>query len=203
MRTPALRKLAKELSGTSAFSADEFMRELPHQFFEENNLHILLLSSIKDYEECIIQMERFLPFIDNWATCDIGLPAALAKSPDRLLPKVESWLQSDKPYTVRFAVGALLTTYMGENFRPEYLALVASVSSSEYYVNMMRAWYFATALAKHWDAALPFIAKSRLDTWTYNKAIQKAIESARISPDCKAYLKTLKKSAKADAGATL
>ena len=197
VRMPALRRLARELAklpreGSSAFSMDEFMRETPHQFFEENSLHILLLSSIKDYGECLIATERFLPFIDNWATCDLGLPAPLAKDPMRLLPNVQSWLKSDAPYTVRFAVGALLTAYMGENFRPEYPALVAAVSSPDYYVNMMRAWYFATALAKHWEAALPYIEERRLDEWTRNKAIQKSVESARIPKEKKERLKALK-----------
>ena len=192
VRVPALRKLAKELGRASAFSLDEFMSDLPHQFFEENNLHIILLSSIKDYNECLKQTELFLPFIDNWATCDFGLPAPLAKQPDRLLPNVQNWLQSDEPYTVRFAVGALLAAYMGEQFKSEYPALVAAVTSTEYYVNMMRAWYFATALAKHWDAALPYIEERRLDAWTHNKAIQKSLESARIPQEKKERLKALK-----------
>ncbi len=192
VRMPALRRLAKALCGESAFLLAEFMQELPHQFFEENNLHILLLSSIKCYDECLTQTERFLPFIDNWATCDLGLPAPLAKSPQQLLPNIKCWLKRDEPYTVRFAVGALLRAYMGENFRTEYLELVSSIQSAEYYVNMMRAWYFAEALARHWDAALPYIEEYRLDMWTHNKAIQKAAESARIPQEKKERLKALK-----------
>ena len=200
VRMPALRRLAKELISLprdaprdpAAFSVGEFIQSLPHQFFEENNLHLLLLSSIKDYDECLIQTERLLPFIDNWATCDLGLPAPLAKSPERLLPNVKRWLKSDATYTLRFAVGALLAAYMDGAFRPEYLDLVAAVSSSEYYVNMTRAWYFATALAKHWDAAYPYIEAGRLDAWTLNKTIQKAAESARIPREKKERLKALK-----------
>ena len=197
VRMPALRRLARELAmlpreGASAFSMDEFASDLPHQFFEENSLHLLLLGSIKDYGECLKQTERFLPFIDNWATCDIGLPKPLAKDPQRLLPNVQGWLKSDEPYTVRFAVGALLAAYMGENFRPEYPALVAAIQSSEYYVNMMRAWYFAAALAKRWDEALPYIEEGRLDEWTRGKAIQKALGSARIPLERKERLRALK-----------
>ena len=197
VRMPALRRLARELAslsreGASAFSMDEFMQDVPHRFFEENSLHLLLLSSIKDYGECLAQTERFLPYIDNWATCDLGLPKPLAKSPERLLPNVKLWLKRDEPYAARFAVGALLTAYMGENFKSEYLALAAAVSSSDYYVNMMRAWYFAEALARHWDEALPYIEERRLDAWTHNKAIQKARESARIPHERKERLKALK-----------
>ena len=197
VRMPALRRLAKELStlsqgGSSAFLTDEFMQDVPHQFFEENSLHLILLSSINDFDECLKQTQLFLPFIDNWATCDIGLPAPLAKNAERLLPNVQSWLKGDEPYTVRFAVGALLTAYMGENFRPEYPELVAAASSPDYYVNMMRAWYFATALAKRWETALPYIEERRLDEWTHNKAIQKAIESARIPLERKKLLKELR-----------
>lgn len=200
VRSPALRRLAKELAalerdspcGESPFSAAEFMECLPHKFLEENSLHLLLLGSIKGYGECLARTERFLPFIDNWATCDLGLPAPLAKDTERLWPEIARWLKSDGPYVLRFAIGALLSAYMGESFRPECLSLVANLASSHYYVNMMRAWYFAEALARRWDAALPYIEARRLDAWTHNKAIQKATESARIPQERKERLKALK-----------
>lgn len=190
VRTPALRNLAKELWGTP--EARDFLAELPHRYYEENNLHAFLIEHIRDYEKCMAETERFLPYIDNWATCDGFSPKVFKKHLPELLVKIHLWLQSEHTYTVRFAMGMLMRHYLDEHFSPEYPELVASVQSEEYYIRMMQAWYFATALAKQPDAILPYFSEGRLEPWTHNKAIQKAIESYRITPEQKAYLKTLK-----------
>lgn len=190
VRTPEMRKLAKEFSKTP--EAMEFLRILPHKYYEENNLHGFLIESIKDYNQTIAAIDAFLPYVDNWATCDLMSPKIFKKHLPELYEKIRTWLKSGQPYTVRFGIGMLMSFYLDENFRPEMLDLVASVKSEEYYVNMMIAWYFATALAKQYAAALPYIRQRRLGRWTHNKAIQKAIESYRISDDVKATLRTLK-----------
>lgn len=190
VRTPELRKLAKELAKEG--QAGEFLAELPHTYFDENQLHAFLVSEEKDFERCILETERFLPYVDNWATCDQMSPKVFKKHHQELLPYIETWIASDKTYTVRFAVGMLMEHFLEENFDLRYPELIASVRSEEYYINMMIAWYFATALAKQYEQILPFIEKRRLAPWTHNKAIQKAIESRRISPEQKAYLKSLK-----------
>ncbi|MCI8645617.1 MAG: DNA alkylation repair protein [Firmicutes bacterium] len=190
VRTPELRKLAKELAKEG--QAGEFLAELPHTYFDENQLHAFLVSEEKDFERCILEAERFLPYVDNWATCDQMSPKVFKKHHQELLPYIETWIASDKTYTVRFAVGMLMEHFLEENFDLRYPELIASVRSEEYYINMMIAWYFATALAKQYEQILPFIEKRRLAPWTHNKAIQKAIESRRISPEQKAYLKSLK-----------
>jgi len=190
VRTPNLRKLAKELSGTP--EAAEFFKTLPHRYHEENTLHGLLIESIKDCGRAIEALDTFLPYVDNWATCDIISPKAFKKRPPELFEKIREWISSDKTYTVRFGIGMLLGFYLDEHFNPEYLQLVADVKSDEYYVNMMRAWYFATALSKQWESAVPYIEQRKLDTWTHSKTIQKAIESHRIIDEQKAYLRTLK-----------
>lgn len=190
VRTPEMRKLAKEFSKTP--EAMEFLRILPHKYYEENNLHGFLIETIKDYNQTIAAIDAFLPYVDNWATCDLMSPKIFKKHLPELYEKIRTWLKSGQPYTVRFGIGMLMSFYLDENFRPEMLDLVASVKSEEYYVNMMIAWYFATALAKQYAAALPYIRQRRLDRWTHNKAIQKAIESYRISDDVKATLRTLK-----------
>ena len=190
VRTPALRALAKELRGTEA--AERFLSELPHQYFDENQLHAFLLEGIKDYDECPRQVEHFLPFVDNWATCDQLSPKVFKKHKGELIEKIRAWLASGETYTLRFGMGMLMTHYLDEDFDPEYPALVAGVQSEEYYIRMMQAWYFATALAKQYEAALPYIEERRLETWTHNKAIQKAIESRRVSDERKAYLRSLK-----------
>ncbi len=192
VRTPALRKLAKELLKNEPDTVKAFMTDLPHTYYEENNLHGFLIEGIKDYEECIKALDIFLPYVDNWATCDCTVPKVLAKHTDELLTQILSWLKSDHTYTVRFCIGLLMRFYLDEYFKEEYPALVAGVSSKEYYINMMRAWYFATALAKQYEATLPWLEEKRLDTWTHNKTIQKAVESYRITPEQKMYLKTLK-----------
>lgn len=190
VRTPLLRKLAKELAGTP--QAEHFLQSLPHRYYEENNLHAFLIEKIRDYDTALAETERFLPYINNWATCDCFCPKVFAKHKEELLISLRRWLGSDQTYTVRYAMGMLMRYYLDEDFQPEYLAWVAGVHSEEYYLNMMRAWYFATALAKQPDAALPWLTDRRLDVWTHNKTIQKAIESYRISPEQKDYLRTLK-----------
>lgn len=190
VRTPLLRKLAKELSGTA--QAEEFLRILPHEYYEENNLHAFLVERIRDYDTALEETERFLPYIDNWATCDCFCPKVFAKYKAELIISIRQWLESDKLYTVRYAMGMLMRYYLDEEFRPEYLAWVAEVNSEEYYLNMMRAWFFATALAKQPDAALPWLTERRLDTWTHNRTIQKAIESFRIPPERKQELRKLR-----------
>lgn len=190
VRTPELRKFSREFAKTP--ESLEFMQILPHLYYEENNLHGFLIETIKDYDAAIAAVEAFLPYIDNWATCDLISPKVFKKHLPELYPKIKVWLQSDRTYTVRFGIGMLLGFYLNEGFQPEMLELVAGIRSEEYYVNMMIAWYFATALAKQYDAALPFIEEHRLEKWTHNKTIQKAIESYRIDDAVKAYLRTLK-----------
>ena len=190
VRSPALRALAKELKGTEVAAA--FMEELPHRYYEENNLHAALIGHIRDFEPCLAAVERFLPWVDNWATCDRMNPKALAKDKAALLEHIRLWLQSGHTYTVRFGMGMLMNHFLEEDFREEYLALVASVRSEEYYVRMMQAWYFATALAKQYEAAVTYLEQRRLGAWVHNKTIQKARESYRISDEQKEYLKSLK-----------
>ena len=190
VRTPLLRKLAKEFSGTP--QAEEFLRTLPHEYYEENNLHAFLIEKIRDYDIALAETERFLPYIDNWATCDCFCPKIFARHKAELLEHIRGWLKSDRLYTVRYAIGMLMRHYLDEAFRPEYLAWVAGVQSEEYYINMMRAWYFATALAKQPDKALPWLTERRLDVWTHNKTIQKAVESDRISAEMKQQLRRMR-----------
>lgn len=190
VRTPELRKLARELAGTE--EAADFLRTLPHRYYDENNLHGFLLSLLKDYGETVAGLELFLPYVDNWATCDLMSPRAFRKHPPQLPEQARRWMASQHTYTVRFGIGVLLEFYLDEAFRPEYLDWAADLRSGEYYVNMMTAWYFATALAKQYDAALPYLLDRRLDGWTHNKAIRKAIESRRIPDEQKAYLRSLK-----------
>ena len=192
VRTPALRKLAKELLKTEPDAVEAFMAELPHTYYEENNFHAFLLEGIKDYDECIKALGVFLPYVDNWATCDCMAPKILGKYPGRVLSQISIWLNSDHTYTVRYAIGLLMRYYLDEQFEEKYLDMVANVQSEEYYINMMRAWYFATALAKQYEATLPWLEEKRLDVWTHNKTIQKAVESYRITKEQKVYLKTLK-----------
>lgn len=188
VRMPALRQLAK----TFKDKAKQFQNSLPHRYYEENNLHGILVSNIKDINNVIIALDRFLPYVDNWATCDLIAPKVFQDHTEMLMPKVLEWIGSSHIYTVRFGIGVLLRYFLDDAFVPEQLSIVAGIRSQEYYVNMMIAWYFATALAKQYNAALPYLLERRLDTWTHNKAIQKAIESYRITPDQKSYLRTLK-----------
>ena len=190
VRTPQLRKFAKELSRDP--DAERFLEDLPHEYFDENQLHAFLISELKDFDSCILKTERFLPQIDNWATCDQLSPKVFAKHNSELLPYIGKWLASEHTYTVRFAVGALMKYFLGEDFKSEYADRVAAIVSDEYYINMMRAWYFATALAKNYDDILPYIEQKRLDIWTHNKTIQKAAESFRVTDEHKQYLRSLK-----------
>ncbi|MBR5996344.1 MAG: DNA alkylation repair protein [Eubacteriaceae bacterium] len=190
VRTPKLRSFAKELFKDP--DKDEFLSLLPHYYFEENQLHAFIISLEKDFDKCIAEVNRFLPFIDNWATCDQLSPKAFIKEPAKLFSHITVWIKSDKTYTVRFAVGMLMQYYLDELFDPKYADMIAEIRSDEYYINMMRAWYFATAMAKQYDSIIPYIEENRLDDWTHNKAIQKSIESKRIPDEQKLYLKTLR-----------
>ena len=190
VRTPTLRKLAKTLRGSG--QAEEFLKALPHEFFEENNLHAFLLCEMKDFEACVQTVEDFLPYVDNWATCDQMSPGVFRKNKQALLPYIRCWIASERCYTRRFGTGMLMSHFLDEDFREEYLRLVSDERSEEYYVNMMIAWYFATALAKQYEAALPYLENRRLDPWVHNKTIQKAVESFRVSDEHKACLRALK-----------
>lgn len=190
VRIPALRALAKELNSTK--EAQDFMQVLPHEYYEENHLHGFLLLYFKDFDEGLSAVERFLPYIDNWAVCDGIRVKAFRKTPEKLLPSIEKWLRSDHTYTVRFGILCLMNEFLNERFNDSYPAMVAAVRSEEYYVRMMQAWYFATALAKQYDAVLPYLTGRQLERWVHNKTIQKAIESYRVSDEHKAYLRTLK-----------
>ena len=190
VRTPELRKMAREL--LKAPEIKGFLSDLPHKYFEENQLHSFIISGIKDYGQCVEELKSFLPFVDNWATCDQMSPKVFKKHRKDLIRNIKSWIGSDETYTVRFGVGMLMEHFLDEDFDPAYPEIVAGIKTDEYYVKMMIAWYFATALAKQYDAVLPFIEGQRLEKWTHNKAIQKSVESYRITDDEKAYLKTLK-----------
>ena len=190
VRTPDLRKYAKELAKTEGI--DEFLNDLPHKYFDENQLHAFIISEIKDYAECVKQVDRFLPFVDNWATCDQMSPKVFKKHKEDLLKEIPKWLKSDKTYTIRFAIGMLMQHFLDEDFDEKYLKEVSKIRSDEYYINMMIAWYFATALAKQYESTILYIQDHRLDVWTHNKTIQKAIESYRITDEVKEYLRGLK-----------
>lgn len=189
VRTPIIRKLAKELTDEQKA---EFIKNLPHKYYEENNLHAAIIEGIRDYETAINEIERFLPFVDNWATCDMMRPKIFKKHLTELLVKIKEWSASNHTYTIRFGLETLMCYYLDGKFKEEYLKIPAEVKSEEYYVNMMIAWFFATALAKQYNATLPYIEGKALDKWTHNKAIQKAIESYRVSDEQKEYLRTLK-----------
>ncbi len=190
VRIPALRKLAKELKGSE--EANDFLSVLPHNFFEEYQLHSFLIGFIKDFDEGLSEVERLLPYLNSWALTDSMRIKAFDRDPQRLLPYIGNWLDSDHPYTVRYGILCLMNYFLDDRFQPEYLEKVSAVRSEEYYVNMMIAWYYATALAKQYEATVPYIEEKRLSTWVHNKTIQKAIESYRITDEQKAYLRTLK-----------
>ena len=191
VRTPELRKLAKELAKREDIR--EFLNDLPHQYFDENQLHAFILSGEKDFEKCMEDLERFLPYVDNWATCDQMSPKVFRKNRKKLLESINRWIGSEHTYTVRFAIKMLMEHFLDEDFDSIYPEMVATVRSEEYYIRMMIAWYFATALAKRYDAVLPYLKQEKLDVWTHNKAIQKAVESYRITEEQKIYLKSLKR----------
>ena len=190
VRTPELKSIAKDILKDGNYKS--FLEELPHRYFEENQLHAFIISGIKDLNECMEDLETFLPYVDNWATCDQMSPKIFRKHKDLLLTHIIEWIDSEKTYTVRFGVGMLMEHFLDDDFDPLYPELVAKLRSEEYYVNMMIAWYFATALAKQYESILPFIEEKRLDDWTHNKAIQKSLESRRITEEQKLYLKSLK-----------
>ena len=190
VRTPDLKKLATEMAKEKDISV--FLNDLPHKYFDENQLHAFIISSFKDYDECIAEVDKFLPYVDNWATCDQMGPKSFKKHRKELLEKIKVWIKSKDTYTVRFAIGMLMKHFLDEDFDIAYPKMVSKVKSDEYYINMMIAWYFATALAKQYDAIIPFFEKKCLDDWTHNKAIQKAVESYRITDEQKDYLKGLK-----------
>ena len=190
VRTPALRKFAKEI--IKAGSGEEFLSSLPHYYYEENQLHSFILSEEKDFDNCIKYVDKFLPYVNNWATCDQLLPKVFKKKPQKLLPHINLWIESGETYKIRFAIGMLMQHFLDDLFEERFAQKVASVHSEEYYVKMMQAWYFATALAKQYDAAVKYLEEKKLESWTHNKTIQKAIESFRVPDERKEYLRTLK-----------
>lgn len=190
VRTPALRKYAKEAAKNPQIK--EFLSALPHKYYDENNLHGFVIEQIRDFEECLEAVDAFLPYVDNWATCDLMSPKVFGKHTDELMSSIRRWLASGETYTIRYGVNMLMRFFLDEEFQPEYPELVAGIQSDEYYVKMAVAWYFATALSKQYDTVVPYLENHRLDVWTHNKAIQKARESYRITEEQKEYLKTLK-----------
>ena len=191
VRIPEIRKLAKKLVKNNEY--EDFLKELPHKYYDENLLHGAIISESKDFEKCIKLLDNFLPFVDNWAVCDTISPKIFKKNKKELIEKIKEWSQSDKTYTCRFGVEMLMTHFLDEDFKKEYLEVVADIHSEEYYVKMVVAWFFATALAKQWDYAVIYLENNRLDVWVHNKTIQKARESLRILEDKKGYLKGLKR----------
>ena len=192
VRLPALRKEAKNLAKQQPEAVALFLNSLPHYYHEENLLHGFLIEQVKAFDQAIAYTEAFLPYIDNWAVCDTFSPKLFLKHPKETYTHILQWLKSPQPYTIRYGIGLLLSNYLDDYFESGMLSLVANIQSDEYYVNMMIAWYFATALAKQQKYAIKFIENKKLDDWTHNKAIQKAIESRRITDEQKAYLRSLK-----------
>jgi len=190
VRTPEMRKIAKDMFNTD--EGKKFLKKLPHKYYEENLVHFFMIAMIKDFDECVKETERFLPYIDCWPVCDQSSPKAFKKKHDELLPLIKKWIDSDHVYTSRFGMRMLMNEFLGEDFKPEYLKWVASKKGDDYYLKMMIAWYFATALAKQYEATIPFFEKHILDDWCHKKAIQKAVESFRVSDEHKEYLKTLR-----------
>ena len=190
IRTPEMRKIAKELFESNDYNS--FLNELPHKYYEENLIHFFVISMIKDFNKCIEEVERFLPYVDCWPVSDQATPKSFRKNHDKLLPYIKKWIKSKHVYTSRFGIRMLMNEYLGDDFEKEYLELVSSVKSDDYYLKMMVAWYFATALAKKYDDTIPFFENHVLDEWVHKKAIQKAIESYRVSEEHKKYLRSLK-----------
>ena len=190
IRTPVLRAFAKKYSKTP--EAVEFRKQLPHTYYEENNLHAFLIEEIRDYEECIRALDAFLPYVDNWATCDGMSPKIFKQHKQELLDEIYRWIESKDIYAVRYGIGMLMKYFLDNDFKLEYHSIVANISSEEYYINMMIAWYFATALAKQYEASIRYLEEGRLSKWIHNKTIQKAVESYRITPEQKSYLRTLR-----------
>ena len=192
VRSPSYKLILRRVKELPVAELQTFLQTLPHKYHEENSLHIALINKIKNYDECLAELEHFLPYVNSWAVSDALNPAVLKKNRQQLLPKLEQWMRDEAPFTKRVGMLLLMKYFLDDDFKPEYLELPAKIRSQEYYVNMMTAWLFAEALVKQWDAALPFIQNKKLDTWTHNKAIQKACESFRVSPEKKEYLKQLK-----------
>ena len=192
VRTPDLRRLAKELLRGDYKS---FINDLPHKYFDENQLHAFIISGIKDYDECLEEFNKFLPYIDNWETCDQQSPKVFNKNvnKDKVLKEIKKWIKSKNTYTIRFGIGMLMRNYLDKDFKPEYLELVSNIKSKEYYVNMMIAWFFATALAKQYESTIPYIENNKLDIWVHNKTIQKSVESYRVTDEHKDYLRSLRR----------
>ena len=190
IRTPILRKFAKDFEKSA--KKDAFLQELPHVYYEENNLHMMLIAMIKDFNLCLDETKRFVPYINNWATCDLPQPKCFGAHKKELLQEVHKWIASDETYTIRYGIGTLMRFYLDDDFDPSYVTLVAQVRSEEYYVNMMIAWYLATALAKQWESVIPYLEQRKLPEWVHRKTIQKAVESYRITPEQKVYLKSLR-----------
>lgn len=190
LKTPEMRAIAKEIF--TGNYRDEFLNALPHEYYEENLIHFFVISMIKDFEECIQRVEAFLPYVDCWPVSDQATPKAFRKNHEKLLPYIRKWISSEHVYTARFGIRMLMNEFLGEDFREEYLELVASKKGEDYYLKMMIAWYFATALAKRYDETLPYIENHVLDEWTHRKAIQKAVESYRVTDEHKEYLKSLR-----------
>lgn len=190
VRTPILRKFAKDFFKSGEY--EDFLNTLPHEYYEENNLHAFLIEQIKDYDTAMEKTKEFLPYVDNWATCDMFMPKIFAKNKEKVLEEAKKMINSTETYTIRYGIGILMKLFSDSNFNEKYLEYVCNVKSEEYYVNMMRAWYFATLLSKHYEKTVAYIKEKRLDAWTHNKAVQKAVESNRIDKKTKEYLKTLK-----------
>lgn len=191
VRIPASRKLAKEIIKENEHK--DFLNSLPHKYYDENILHSILISEIKDYDECIKYVDEFLPYVDNWAVCDTMSPKAFKNKHERLMNDILRWVDSDQIYAIRFGLKMLMAHFLGNDFKKEYLEIPAKIKSDEYYINMMIAWFYATALAKQWESTIVYIENGVLDKWVHNKAIQKARESYRITAEQKEYLKSLKK----------
>ncbi len=190
VRTPDMRKIAKEVSLSD--ERDSFLKELPHKYYEENLVHFFIISTIKDFDECIAAVETFLPYIDCWPVSDQSSPKVFKKNHNKLLPYIRKWIASDHVYTARFGIRMLMNEYLGDDFKEEYLELAASNKGEDYYLKMMVAWYFATALAKRYDESVKYIEERKLDEWVHKKAIQKAVESYRVSDEHKQYLKSFR-----------
>ena len=190
VRTPEVRKIAKEVFGS--LDRDKFLDDLPHRYYEEDLVHFFLVAMIKDFDECVRRVEEFLPYVDCWPVSDQATPKSFSRNHYRLLPYIEKWIASDHVYTSRFGMRMLMNEFLGDDFRPEYLDLVADKESSEYYLRMMQAWFFATALAKRYDETVPYLEERRLDEWVHRKAIQKALESYRVTDEHKEYLRSLR-----------
>ena len=190
VKTPDMRRIAREIRGTE--EAEAFLRELPHKYYEENLVHFFLIAMIRDFDQCVLAVETFLPYVDCWPVCDQSTPKVFAKNHENLLPLIRKWIASDHVYTSRFGIRMLMNEFLGDDFNPEYLAWVAAVQGEDYYIRMMVAWYFATALAKRYDESVVYIEERRLEPWTHRKAIQKAIESFRVTDAHKEYLRTLR-----------